>query len=88
VKIRVSPSTIDQRMTDPGAGEHLWVMAAAFQVADSTIKAMNEGKDPGDQHMDHENLISLQGPGCYKCEEPYSKRMALRRCKGTMDMMP
>jgi hypothetical protein len=32
--------------------------------------------------MDAENLIMMAGPGCFKCEQPYSRRLARRPCRG------
>ena len=34
--------------------------------------------------MDRENLLSMAGPGCFKCEKPYSRAMAKRRCLGAV----
>lgn len=73
-----------QGMTDPGRGEHLWVYLAMFKMADATLKASLEGRVPGPEILDHENLLSVEGPGCFKCEEPFSPRLAHRKCTGTM----
>lgn len=32
--------------------------------------------------LDTENLLLITGPGCYYCEQPYSERVAMRRCSG------
>jgi hypothetical protein len=55
-------------------GEHLWTATAAWLVA-----------DPGkaDQLLlDRENLLVAPQIGCFVCEEPYSPRLAHRRCSG------
>lgn len=58
---------------DPGPGAHLWVMLAAWYVANPREPEIN---------LDRENLLSLNGPGCYKCEQPFSKRLAKKPCRG------
>ncbi|MGW5291528.1 hypothetical protein [Streptomyces bacillaris] len=45
---------------------------------------MNKGEDPGVGILDHENLLTIEGTGCFKCEQPYSKYIAHRKCTGTM----
>ena len=37
--------------------------------------------------MDRENLVTFAGPGCYKCERPWSAKMAKRRCLGSLDTL-
>jgi hypothetical protein len=32
--------------------------------------------------LDTENLINIDGPGCYYCEKPYNHPLASKRCKG------
>jgi len=54
--------------------EHLWIATAAWRV-----------NDPGrpDAHiLDQENLIVAPVIGCYVCEEAWSRREELRRCRG------
>ena len=60
---------------DPRSGDHYWIILCAFKVDPVAAIA-------GEQLMDHESLMSIQGPGCYYCEETYSTRIASRRCKG------
>jgi hypothetical protein len=61
-------------------GEHLWIMVGAWHIADPAA-----ARDPDvPQLMDAENLLSFQGPGCLKCERPYSAKMAKRRCLGSV----
>jgi hypothetical protein len=56
-------------------GQHLWVCTAAWRVADpeSTRRV-----------LDAENLLTIQGPGCFKCEQPYSRRIAAKPCYGSI----
>lgn len=58
-------------------GQHLWIMLAAWQMVSP------EQHRDGEFIMDRENLLMLNGPGCFKCEKPYSASMAKRRCLGS-----
>lgn len=60
---------------DERSGEHLWVMASAWRV-----HPQKWGTDP--PVLDQENLLVLDGPGCFYCEEVYTERLARRRCTG------
>lgn len=53
-------------------GEHLWTWAAAWRCVDPESDTVN---------LDSENLLTISGPGCFYCEEPYSPRVAHRRCR-------
>ena len=62
-------------------GEHLWIMTGAWLIADPA-----SAYDPAViKLMDSENLVAFAGPGCFKCEKPYSKSMTKRRCLGSID---
>ena len=62
-------------------GKHMWVMTAGWLIADP-----ESAFDPDiPTLMDAENLIILAGPGCYKCELPYSKGLTYGVCKGTAE---
>lgn len=61
---------------DPRTGDHLWIMA-------TTYRCFPEKMEKGEQLiMDTENLLLVVGPGCFYCEQDYSKNLASRRCKG------
>jgi hypothetical protein len=61
---------------DPRTGNHLWVMVGMWRV--DPEKAVS-----GEQMLlDTENLINVNGPGCYYCEKPYNHPLASKRCKG------
>lgn len=60
-------------------GEHLWAMVACWQMLDPAAHR------DGEFMMDRENLIGLNGPGCFKCEKPYSAKMSKRPCRGSVD---
>jgi len=46
----------------PTPGEHLWIMMAMFRVT-PTSKAF---------HLDLENLLTIEGPGCFLCERTFA----------------
>lgn len=58
---------------DQRPGEHLWIITGMWRVADPVARARYE--------LDLENLLTLAGPGCYWCEEPWSEDLARRRCR-------
>lgn len=62
----------------PALGEHLWVMTGAWRIArPETIL------DPsGTFHLDMENLLTLDGPGCWVCEQVWSPEVAALPCPG------
>lgn len=63
---------------DPRTGDHCWVMMAAWKV--DPVKLIAQPDGPG--LLDTENLLALNGPGCFFCERVYTPRLAERRCKG------
>ena len=79
----VSMAALDRRLQAADRpGEHLWIMAAAWTIADPST-----ARDPDVlKLMDAENLVQFSGPGCFKCEKPYSGQMAKRRCLGRIDL--
>lgn len=59
-------------------GEHLWTMVAVWRIVDPA-----SAFDPAqEKYLDTENLLSLDGPGCFVCEEPYTPERAARPCPG------
>jgi hypothetical protein len=65
-------------------GKHIWVMAAAWMVTDP--QGWATGGTP--QLLDAENLVMLTGPGCLKCELPWSRKLAAQPCRGSLDDPP
>ena len=62
---------------DPRTGAHLWMVLTMYQVDPAAFT------DPTRTPMlDRENLLSVQGPGCFHCEQVYTPNLATRRCKG------
>lgn len=75
--VDADPAVFGRRLElldQPGA--HLWVYVAAW--ATSNPRAT-------EAQLDSENLVSLTGPGCFKCEQPFSNRLARRPCRGKVN---
>ncbi|CAL9668661.1 hypothetical protein SUDANB145_07297 (plasmid) [Streptomyces sp. enrichment culture] len=85
-EVPVPTSKISAQLTDPGRGEHLWTIITMHRVSNDMIRHLSRGAEPGPELLDHENLITLEGPGCFKCEQPYSRYLANRKCTGTMTL--
>lgn len=78
MKFRVNPDDVKaSNMKDPGPGKHLWIIAGCWRVDPESIAGR-------DCHLDIENLLSLDGPGCFKCEQHYSPELAAKPCSGSM----
>lgn len=58
---------------DPRSGDHLWIILTMYRWGGPAVEL---------PVLDTENLLSVQGPGCYYCEQPYSQRIYKRRCPG------
>lgn len=69
----------EDRLQPRMPGDHVWVSLAAFRLTEESAKAAMTGT--GQVHLDMENLASLN-VGCYVCEQPWSQRLAHRRCTG------
>lgn len=71
------------------AGEHLWIMTAAWRISDPAkayaAATTSEFDQDNSYLLDGENVIGLAGPGCYKCEAVYSPELAARPCTGTTE---
>ena len=80
----INPAALEGRLQDPGPGEHLWISVLSFRMSDQMARAMAEGQDAGQLILDHESILTPPAPGCYKCEQPFSKRLYYRKCTGTM----
>lgn len=63
-----------QKIPDQVPGKHLWMMAAVYRVTPQIR---------GQYALDTENLLSIDGPGCYWCEEPWTPTIGNQPCKGT-----
>ena len=70
----------NNQIKDPGRGKHLWMIIGIWRVTNpSTVD------DPDGQFiLDTENLMTLEGPGCYKCEQPWTPEREKKWCNGLM----
>ena len=57
----------------PPVGKHQWIHMALYRTSDPTAEHFN---------LDLENLLTIEGPGCFLCEEPYTPELAARPCPG------
>lgn len=61
---------------DPRSGDHLWCLFSVYKINPAKLAK-------GEQALlDHEALLSVEGPGCFYCEKAYDPQLATRRCKG------
>lgn len=67
-----------QPMPTPALGEHLWTILGVWRITDPAVS-----RDPaGEMHLDLENLLTLEGPGCFVCEQAWSLDVAAAPCPG------
>lgn len=64
-------------LVDPGPGKHFWVVTGLWTVSNPSSEQFI---------LDVENLVTVDGPGCFKCEELYTDVIASQPCKGSMDL--
>jgi hypothetical protein len=57
----------------PRPGEHLWTVIGMWQVTNPTADRID---------LDAENLLTIEGPGCYVCEQTWSPDIAAQPCPG------
>lgn len=70
-----------RRAAADAAHEHLWVVAVLYFAAPATLAAL-AGESDDTAMLDGENIAMPPGVTCWICEEPYSKRVAHRKCRG------
>lgn len=85
--VRVRSAGIEQEVsarrlppTPPPGGPHQWTMAALWRLSGPAARAAVAGTDA--IHLDRENLLTIDGPGCWVCEAPWSEAIADRTCPG------
>lgn len=71
VKVVGDPAAIAGRMPE-FKGRHLWVFVGMWQVANPAASA---------QDFDMENLLSIDGPGCFWCEQVWRPTIGAK-CPG------
>jgi hypothetical protein len=62
---------------DPRSGEHLWIWSVVFRA--DPVKLADPTSTP---MLDHENLLSIAGPGCFYCQRSWGGALAGERCPG------
>lgn len=65
---------------DPNLRNHFWIVIAVYRV---DPKKWFSGTD---NYLDLENLVGLQGIGCYYCEKMYTEKEYHSKCKGEPDV--
>lgn len=66
-------------LLEPKNDEHVW---ATYVIFVHTAESMRAGMTGTEQvHMDMENIAMLTN-GCFICEQPWSERLAHRKCPG------
>lgn len=70
--ISVGPNMSRIPPYDKRTGAHLWTWCLLYRAVPGAETPM----------LDRENLLAIEGIGCYHCEEIYSARLAERRCPG------
>jgi hypothetical protein len=54
-------------------GQHLWVVTSLYKVTPKPL---------GEYFLDMENLLTIDGPGCFWCEEMWSEHINNKPCRG------
>jgi len=67
----------------PFNGRHLWLVFAMFRVG-NPARAFTPGQT---QHLDLENLVNIEGPGCYYCEQVWHRAIGAH-CPGPVGCTP
>ncbi len=84
--VRIPTALMEREPEDPGPGQHLWSFVVAFRMSDEVARQLAHEQSPEGVLLDHENILMSPGPGCFKCEEPFNKRLYFRKCTGTMEV--
>lgn len=67
------------KMPDQVEGKHLWCCGAVWEVNRPELK---------DQQLDMENMINIDGPACWWCEEMYTRELAAKPCLSKSEQTP
>lgn len=57
---------------ESSSGRHLWMVGAVFRVANPAAKNFD---------LDTENLLTIEGPGCWHCEQAWKPTIGAK-CPG------
>jgi len=75
----IKQETVDKyqaEVSDPGRGKHLWTIITMYHIKDPT--------DITEVFLDKENLLTIEGPGCFKCERPWEPGLERQWCNGVV----
>jgi hypothetical protein len=72
--IAVDPKELKERIPK-FKGEHFWVISVTYKFDPETT-------DASSFIADHENAVSVMGPGCYHCVMYYTPEVASQKCRG------
>lgn len=61
-------------------GAHIWIYMVAY-------RAPARPRDIESLVLDAESVLMMEGPGCLKCEQGYSNRLAKQPCRGSLDQL-
>lgn len=61
------------RLPEVRQGEHLFTVVGVWRVTDPAAPTLD---------LDIENLMTIQGPGCFICEQPYEPGLEHLPCPG------
>jgi hypothetical protein len=80
IEVEIAGNQLDKVWRrDPLAGvkpdEHVWVMFMIHRVNPATMTV-------DQQHFDTESLITVTGPGCFRCELPWTEGAEQTTCAG------
>lgn len=84
LQVELLAEKVRKRTVDPGPGRHLWMFVVTFRASDDLIGRLLQGDEPGQVLFDHENMMSANGPGCFKCERQFTPQLAAAPCRGSM----
>ncbi len=65
------------RMPPKEPDHHRWIATALYSLRETQATAAMRGKSM--VNLDHENRLAVM-VGCWDCEEPWSEKVAKRRC--------
>jgi DNA modification methylase len=65
----------------PPGGPHQWIVAAMWKLSDEEARHQATGSG-GEVHLSADNLLSIEGPGCWVCERVWTPAIADQPCTG------
>ncbi len=62
----------------PPKGEHLWTITGLWKINEPSKVASSDQP----VQLDLENLLTIDGPGCYVCEQMWTPEIEKQPCPG------